>query len=133
MNRLIRSEERRRIKANEVKYRAYDTNPFGGPNIARSSEAKERGSISDKQLALLVNLGVDLNKASAYSKRQAGAVIDSIASKRCTMKQAKVLNKHNIPTEGVGMDKASEIIDAIAMNGWKPLEPGKLRQLLGDE
>jgi superfamily II DNA or RNA helicase len=114
-------KEREHITARNASYSSHQVNPFeDGPSFAGAGDlGPERGTVTDSQLRLLVNLGVRQDTAMRYSKRQAGAVIDEIASKRCTEKQASVLRKHGIPTDGVGMDRASRIIDAIAANGWR--------------
>lgn len=115
-------KEREHIKAREVRYGAYQVDPFDAdaPEMAGSDyTGPARGTSTDSQVRLLMNLGVSQQVAERYSKRQAGAVIDSIASTRCTVKQAATLRKHGIDTDGVGMDRASRIIDAIARNGWR--------------
>lgn len=115
-------KEREHIKAREVRYGAFAVDPFDGdaPELAGSDyTGPARGTATDSQVRLLVNLGVSPKIAEGYSKRQAGAVIDSIAGTRCTVKQAATLRKYGIPTDGVGMDRASRIIDAIAANGWQ--------------
>lgn len=111
--------ERAGIRAS-ANYSAYAVDPFGGgaaPAIQTASTG--RGGSSDAQIGLLVKLGVDRVTATGYSKRQAGAVIDKLSRTRCTIGQAKTLRKHNIDPTGVGMDRASRIIDAIASNGWR--------------
>ena len=115
-------KEREHIKAREVRYGAFTVDPFDGdgPEMVGSEyTGPARGTSTDSQVRLLVNLGVDRQTAERYSKRQAGAVIDSIAGTRCTSKQAATLAKHGIDPNGVGMDRASRIIDAIASNGWR--------------
>jgi hypothetical protein len=119
-------KEREHITARNAAYSSHQVDPFeDGPSFAGAGDlGPTRGTVTDSQLRLLVNLGVGQDVAIRYSKRQAGAVIDSITSTRCTAKQASVLRKHGIPTDGVGMDRASRIIDAIAANGWR--RPGVL-------
>jgi superfamily II DNA or RNA helicase len=114
-------KEREHIRARDVSYGSYTVNPFDadGPEVVGSDYAgPKRGTATDSQVRLLVNLGVSPKVAESYSKRQAGAVIDSVAATRCTTKQASTLRKHGIDPAGVGMDRASRIIDAIASNGW---------------
>lgn len=119
-------KEREHIRAGAVRYGAFEVNPFDAdaPELAGSAyTGPTRGTATDSQVRLLVNLGVTQQTAERYSKRQAGAVIDSIAQTRCTTKQAGVLRKHGIDPAGIGMDRASRIIDAIASNGWtRPAE-----------
>jgi hypothetical protein len=78
-----------------------------------------RGGASDGQVAFLVNLGVQHETAMGYSKRQASAVIERLKDNRCTVKQAKTLQKYGYSAEGRNFDQASEIINAIAANGWR--------------
>ncbi len=112
---------REHVRAAGATYQTFEADPFGdGPAMAGSNyTGPQRGGASDAQVGLLVNLGVRKETALKYSKRQAGSVIDDLSSKRCTIKQAKTLAKHGVPVEGVGMDRASRIIDAIAANGWR--------------
>lgn len=103
----------------DAQYSSFAVDPFGdGAAPAVQVASMGRGGSSDAQIGLLVKLGVDRMTAAGYSKRQAGAVIDSIAQTRCTVGQAKTLAKYGISPNGVGMDRASRIIDAIAANGW---------------
>lgn len=116
----VQSREREAIKAQAVQFKSYETNPFGdGQSYSAPVGDGRRGGASDKQIGLLVSLGVKYEVAAGYSKKQAGAVIDSMGTSRCTERQARVLVKHGIPTAGVGIERASRIIDAIANNGWK--------------
>lgn len=111
--------ERKHIQA-DATYSAYAVDPFGdGAAPAVQSSSLGRGGSSDAQVGLLVKLGVDRDRALSFSKRQAGVVIDKLAQTKCTMGQAKTLAKHGIDPSGIGMDRASRIIDAIAQNGWK--------------
>jgi len=111
--------ERQHITAS-AQYSAFGVDPFGGGAApAVQTASKGRGGSSDAQIGLLVKLGVDYPTAAAYSKRQAGAVIDSLSSTRCTTGQAKTLRKHGIDPAGINMDRASRIIDAIASNNWR--------------
>lgn len=112
--------EREAIKA-QVQYGSYRVDPFSDgarPSVNTGSEPR-RGGASDAQVGLLVNLGVARETALGYTKRQAGAVIDKLGATRCTVRQASTLRKHGIDPNGVGIERASRIIDAIASNGWK--------------
>lgn len=126
----MRWEERQAIIAKSVQYQSHDVNPFGGPSPVQPPVRHERGTITDKQLALLVSLGVSEQTAMKYSKGQAGAVIQSVGAKRCTFKQAARLQEFDIPTEGVNMDKATELIDAIKDAGWQRLPHDLVRTIL---
>lgn len=112
--------ERQEIRARDVKWESYEEDPFDGSGgVSGRAQPKVRGGCSDAQIGLLVSLGVKWETAAGYSKRQAGAVIDSMGKSHCTSKQAKVLRRAGIDPAGVGLDRASRIIDAIAKNGWK--------------
>jgi superfamily II DNA or RNA helicase len=90
------------------------------------SQSVRRGGATDSQVALLVKLGVEPQKALGYSKSQARVVIDSISKNRCTNKQAKTLAKYGIDPEGISMQTATKYIDQISANGWK-LPPGGVK------
>lgn len=114
--------QRKQYVAGGANYASFNADPFSdGPPIVGAADmgGAKRGGASDAQVGLLVNLGVDRAQALAMTKRQAGAVIDNMSANRCTSKQAKVLQKHGIDPAGIGMDRASRIIDAIAQNGWR--------------
>lgn len=115
-------KEREHIRASDVRYGSYAVDPFdadGSELVGSDYTGPRRGTATDNQVRLLVNLGVSQAVAERYSKRQAGAVIDSVAATRCTLKQAATLRKHGVNPDGVGMDRASRIIDAVAANGWR--------------
>jgi superfamily II DNA or RNA helicase len=90
-------EERKAIVAEDAAYSKHVVNPFGdGPAPVNAKTKPARGGASDAQIGLLIKLGVSPDEAQKYSKRQAGAVINSIAEKRCTDPQAKVLRKNGV-------------------------------------
>ena len=127
---MLEWEERKPIVADSVSYTAYDVDPYGGPSAVNGNQTAPRGNgASPGQIGLLMKLGVSREKAESVSKRQAGAMINEIGSKRCTGPQAKTLVKFGVDPEGVGMDRASDIIDAIARNGWKPLSLEQLEEI----
>jgi hypothetical protein len=113
--------ERKDIRADSVQYSAYNADPFGNHATPAAGMTGKRGGATDGQIGLLVSLGIRPETAMAYGKRQAGAVIDSLKQTRCTAKQAKTLSKFGISPDGIGMDRASRIIDAIARNNWRPI------------
>lgn len=115
-------KEREHIKAQQANYGSYAVDPFDpdAPEMHGSNyTGPHRGTATESQVRLLVNLGVRPQTAEGYSKRQAGAVIDSLGKTRCTVKQGGILQKHGIDPDGIGMERASRIIDAIASNGWR--------------
>jgi superfamily II DNA or RNA helicase len=119
-------KEREHIRARDVLYGSHVVDPFDGegPDISGSEyTGPRRGTATDSQVRLLMNLGVSMERAQACSKAQAGAMIDKIGAERCTVKQARVLSKHGINPIGIGFERAGRIIDAIAANGWtRPME-----------
>lgn len=115
-------KEREHIRARDVVWGAHAVDPFDADAaelVGSDYTGPARGTATDSQVRLLVNLGVSERAAFSYSKRQASAVIDDLGGKRCTTKQAATLRKHGVDPDGVNMDRASRIIDAIAANGWR--------------
>lgn len=112
-------KKRRAIKA-QVSYQAHTVDPFGDPTGAgQAKPSQARGGASDAQVGFLVNLGVAYETASGYSRKQASAVIDDLASKRCTVKQAKTLSKYGYDPAKFNVDSASKKLDEIASAGWR--------------
>lgn len=110
---------RQQYRAAGASYSSFESDPFkdDATPVGGASDY-HRGGSTDQQVGLLMNLGVRREVALGYTKRQAGSVIDSMGQTHCTAKQAKVLAKFGVPVQGVGMTRASKIIDAIANNGW---------------
>jgi len=78
--RRAEAEARRaRLRAN-AQYNARIVNPFGAQGSPGHAEPAFQGGASGKQVAYLVRLGVAEETASGYTRRQAGAVIDKLAS-----------------------------------------------------
>jgi len=98
---------------------AYEVFDRDGRPIASVKNGHARGTLSDGQLGFLVALGCDPETAFRYSSGQAGAVITRMKETHCTDKQRKVLARAGIPTDGIGVERASRIIDAIKANGWQ--------------
>jgi superfamily II DNA/RNA helicase len=121
---LLEAEEKKRkpmrdaVKNTKVAYHLSDVDPFGGSNGA-SKPKTSRGGSTDAQIACLVNLGVDQKTAEGYSKRQAGAVIDSLRRTRCTKKQGETLAKFGYDPKNFNSETASAKIQEIADNGWR--------------
>jgi superfamily II DNA or RNA helicase len=80
---------------------------------------ERRGGSTDGQVSALIKFGVSKETALAYSKKQAGAVLTNLMQTRCTVKQANLLRKYGIPTDGVNAERAKTIIDQIVSNGWR--------------
>ena len=69
-------KKRARIKA-EAKYRSEEVDPFGRHVVPDRHQSAYAGGASEKQVKLLVKLGVDPETALGYTRRQASAVISS--------------------------------------------------------
>lgn len=88
----IEAEERRREERRQrIQTRSYatsgeihstDVDIFGGPSFDPFSDYEPSPSgATQKQVAYLIKLGVSPQKATSYTKRQAGAVIDKLTRK----------------------------------------------------
>lgn len=95
-------------------------------NTGNLGDRVRRGGASDQQVTLLIKLGVSRDRAIACTKAQAGAMIDSIGKTRCTQGQAAILRKNGIDPKGIGMERAKQIIQQIADNGWR-VPPGGIQ------
>jgi superfamily II DNA or RNA helicase len=118
---LMKEQERRRGVVARVGYSTQAVDPFGHDAAPGASSVEQtRGGASDAQIAFLVGLGVQRDTAARFNRRQASAVIEDLKAKRCTSKQRAVLTKYGEDPD-VPFAEASETIDAIARNGWRPL------------
>lgn len=120
---LAADEERRRPMRNAIgeitlAYKLCDAGSMNGSHQSGAATTN-RGGATDAQVAALVNLGVPQEEALQFSRKQAGAVMDSIRQKRCTDKQAATLRKFGYDPTGFNVATASAQIDAIAANGWR--------------
>lgn len=81
--------------------------------------------LSEKQRALFIKHIGDPDDFQGYSqqKQLLNTLFYRWSNKLCTLKQAALLQKHGYDTKDVTMQKASELIDALAKNGWKRPEP----------
>ena len=127
------------IKAHAI-YVKQDVNPFGvfHLNVDRERELAERfgGKIaSDKQMKLLEKLKIPL--PSGCTSQLASKLISTAFVRRdkhlATFSQLKTLQKYGINEINIGFSRASELIDAIARGGWKPLSFSRLDAILGRE
>lgn len=83
------AEERKRARlVASAEYTEKRVNPFTGEAYTPKSVEAYKGGATEKQVKYLVSLGVNRETALAYSKRQAGAVIDSIVKRREKAKTA---------------------------------------------
>lgn len=76
-----RARARERIKA-QAEYRSYAVSIYGGSEAVQPRPDTPRGGASEKQINLLVKLGVSKITAMSYSRKQASAVIDDLMEKR---------------------------------------------------
>lgn len=128
-----RQEDRRRmemarkagIKA-KANYVISSLNPF---DIFEIQPERERGwdsgkQLSEKQRAVLLKSGIDISQFSYHQSKQIlNEQFRRWNNKLATFKQCKLLKKHGYETKDLPMKKASELIDALAKNGWrKPIE-----------
>ena len=72
-----------------------------------------RGGATDGQVNFLIKLGVPHEQALRYGFRQAGAVINSLKAKRCTVGQARFLERHGLDPAAFNVASASQKIDQI--------------------
>lgn len=83
---------------------------------------------SERQLELLAKSGLAPKELESLSFVQASQLIGETIRRRnlglCSLKQARVLKKFGVDAKDVGFKRASEMIDAIAANGWKKPEGG---------
>lgn len=135
-----RTEDARRakIKAN-VRARVQEVDPFAVFHIAHEAgEAdEERFGVAptEKQLAMLSRGGVDV--AQVKTRAQASKLIGTMISRRehdlASFKQLRTLQRYGITKINIGFRRASQVIDAIAANGWKNLQPERIDALLARE
>ncbi len=82
---FLESERKRRaaIKA-RVEYRTEDVDPFSGaaPAATDAAPVMRGDEASEKQVRYLIRLGVSRQRAERMTRRQAGAVIDSLLKKQ---------------------------------------------------
>lgn len=114
-----KEDARKRIVAKNVRYEVRQLQSWDEVGDVGNEVKTNRGGSTEKQVALLVGLGVKYETAAGYGKRQAGAVIDKLSSERCTVKQANILRQYGHEPSGVNMEAASKIIDGIKARGWK--------------
>ncbi len=76
-----RASHRAKIKA-QAEYRSYAVSVYGGSEAASPRPDMPSGGASEKQIALLLKLGVNMTTAMSYGRKQASAVIDDLMEKR---------------------------------------------------
>jgi superfamily II DNA or RNA helicase len=119
-----KSEEARKARlVARVAYTKTSVNPF---DVFDLSPIRERGwdsgrRLSEKQRNVLVKQGINVDEMPYV---EAKAVLNEMFrrwdKKLSTMKQCVLLNKHGYQnTAKMTMQEASQLIDALAKNGWK--------------
>lgn len=117
---------RKQVVAHKADYSVSQIDPFDvfGIEPARKHTFDHKHPMTDKQRKVLETAGIvpdGLNRDDAGKLCQ--EVFARRASGKCTFKQARQLQKHGYDTN-VTFEQASQIIDALAKNGWKrPNEP----------
>lgn len=118
----LKYEARKAKLVAKVKYNQRQINPFDAfqlsPEKARGWDAGR--TLSDKQKSLLLKQGVNPDEMPyAQAKQLLNEMFRRFAGKLCTMKQANALQKYGYETHNMTMKRASELLDALARNGWK--------------
>jgi hypothetical protein len=123
--RLERLQKAKRAKVRaRARYSTATINPF---DVLDIEPHRERGwnvgkPPSDKQIGLLQKFGVDTSGLSrTHASQLIGQLLNMRRKKLCTFKQARCLVKYGYDPKDVTFDQASELITAIAANGWKRL------------
>lgn len=126
---------RARIKG-EVKYRTQAIDPFAVLHMkapgADGWDDRFGVEASEAQRNTLAKFGMDIPEKLG---RAAASRLISTAIKRrelglASYKQLRTLQKYGIDAVNVRFERASKIIDAIAGNGWKPLVPAHMAELM---
>ncbi len=119
-------EEARKAKlVAKVKYTSRTVNPFDvfeiQPTQARGWDAGK--TLSEKQRGLLLKQGVNPDELPYVQGRQLIAeMFRRWDAKLCSLKQAALLKRFGYDTHDVTRERASQIIDALAKNGWRRAE-----------
>ena len=117
-------KKRSGFRATKVEYKTKESDPFGALGIKPSSAKflKNQRQLSGNQLAFLTRSGVDVNHYSQQEQRLLHSeLVKRIKSKKCSLKQAKILNKYGFETKNMKFKEASSLLDRLARNGWKPI------------
>lgn len=114
---------RARVKG-QVSYRTEAVDPFAILHLKPLVDdygARFGMTATEKQIAALQKAGVELPEG--MSRVRASQLIGSVFKRRelglATFKQLKTLSRFGVTDVNVGFKRASEMIDAIANNGWR--------------
>ncbi|HYF48876.1 MAG TPA: DEAD/DEAH box helicase [Planctomycetota bacterium] len=114
------AEKRKHVVA-QARYRSTVTDPFSDFGIPAPAPNYRAHALTTAQIAD-VQKSFDLlnveNLTAAELSRLHGELIGRRRAGLCTPKQARRLKKYGLPTN-VSFTKASQMIDAIAKNGWR--------------
>lgn len=105
----------------KAKYKVQGVSPFDvfGLEPERARGWDNGKQLSEKQRAVLLKAGIDINGMDYHKQKQLlNHQFKRWKENLCTFKQAKLLMRHGYETKTMTMKKASELIDALAKNGW---------------
>jgi superfamily II DNA or RNA helicase len=128
--------KRLKLKARGAERVVIERDPFALLDLSNPEEdpryAAYRAEATEKQVAFLSKKGIQ--EAEKLSKRQASAIIARLIKNAdeglATYKQVQALRKRGVDTKGMTFTQARRVMDAIAENGWRPLAPARLAQLM---
>ena len=133
--RQAEAARRARIQG-KVKTRAQVVDPFAvlHVNDPGADEWSERYTTpaSDKQLETLVKFKIPVpeNCTKAQASRLIGTAIKRRELGLATFGHVKALGKYGVDALNMSFERASAIMDAIQRNGWRPLAPSHLAELM---
>lgn len=126
---LAKADDAEKIRRKKITAKATFTreaiDPFDVFDIAPGREPgwHQGRKPSAKMVAMLDRNGIATADLSFHkAKRLIGEIIDRRKKGLCSFEQAKLLAKFG-EDSNVGFQEASQKIDAIRQNGWKPLPP----------
>lgn len=123
------AEERRRRMLDLASYRAVDVDPFELVDATLGVVAADDGTSYEANLAYLKRHapGLQADRIKPTQAAQLAATLrQRAADGRATFAQVRCLQRAGLPYE-VDRATASEAIDALAANGWKPTEELRAR------
>ena len=115
------TQQKRRAVTAKVSYRTELLNTFStlGMRPWREKAWDVGKEISPKMTAILERQGFKPDQMTYTEARQMiSEIVKRWDSNGCSIKQAKLLARFDYPTD-VSFKEASQLIDAIAKNGWK--------------
>lgn len=122
----VEMERRRQVRARAGSMQRTRIDPFGAIGVVATREPGwHKGRLpSAKMKNALARFKVEQHEIDKMSFHQAREMLGRLIARandgRCTYKQAKTLAKFGLPTD-VSFDQASNLMNRLAANGWKPL------------